>query len=136
MRFYLDRANVEVDPAHYEVLRSIGIAGPLRLRDLAESTNMTPSNASKIVAELVDSGLVLRHVPASDRRVTLLEVTPDGAEAVERLDAAGHELMAERMIGLSDQEVTQLDRLLAHLTDDVVAWSAALRAELAMGVTR
>jgi len=129
MRVYMARAGADVDPAHFQVLRYLSAAGPLRLRDLAAGTNMTPSNASKIVSELVKGGLVSRQVPDHDRRVTMLEATSEGRAAVRQLDRVGREMLAENMAGWSEEDVATLTRLLSRLSQDVVAWTSAMNAK-------
>lgn len=128
MRAYLSRAGVAIDPTDFQALLYIGNAGPVKLRDVAAGTNMTASNASKIVADLVAAGLVARRVPDHDRRVTLLEVTEEGREAVVRLNRAGREMTADRLAGFSAAEVDTLAQLLGRLASDVAAWASELTA--------
>lgn len=126
MRSYMERADVGVEPGQYQVLLATAGSGPLRLRDLAEATGMTPSNASKIVAELVDAGLVARRVPSSDRRVTLLDVTPAGRMAVAELEKVGHVMLSERLALFSEEEVATLGRLLERLARVTTGWASTL----------
>lgn len=128
LRSYVERAGAGIEPGQYQTLVFIGGAGPVRLRDLAAGTAMTASNASKIVAELVDAGLVTRTVPRTDRRVTLLEVTPAGRRAVDRLEAVGRQMLAERLEGFSEAEVAVLGSLLGRLADATAGWSSTLPA--------
>jgi len=128
LRTYVDRADSGVQPGQHQTLRMVGAAGPIRLGDLAASTAMTPSNASKIVAELVDAGLVTRTVPRSDRRVTLIELTPSGRRVVERLDQVGREMLEERLSDFSPEEVDALAGLLARLADATTGWLRTLEA--------
>lgn len=132
-RRYLERAGVGVEPTHHLVLRAIRGAGPLRLGEVAALSGMTPSNASKVVAELVDGGLVSRRVPRDDRRVTLLELTEAGAYAVSRMEEVGAEMLGERLVDFAPDEVAELRRLLAQLADRVEAWSATLHRDPAAG---
>lgn len=126
MRSYMERAGVGVEPGQYQALLAVAGSGPLRLRDLAEVTGMTPSNASKIVAELVDAGLVNRTVPSTDRRVTLLQVTPAGRAAVSELERIGHVMLSERLAGFSAEEITTLGQLLERLARATTGWTSTL----------
>ena len=128
-RLYLDRAGVPIEPTHHVVLRYIGVSGPLRLSDLAALANMTPSNASKVVADLVDAGLVSRRIPRDDRRVTLLELTGEGGGALGRLQETGSAMLAERLSSFSPEEVDDLRGLLGRLADEVEAWTSTLSRE-------
>ncbi|MBI2710111.1 MAG: MarR family transcriptional regulator [Actinobacteria bacterium] len=122
-------AGLSLEPIEYLVLRHIRVHGPLRLGELASRANMTPSNASKIVTELVEEGLVARQVPNTDRRVTMLELTDAGADAAARLERAGVGMLAERLAGFSPEEVDELYRLLARLADEVESWCGVLSRE-------
>ena len=129
MRSYLERADVGIDPSHYSVLLQIGAAGPVRLGDVAGATDMTPSNASKIVAELVDAGLVERTVPRSDRRVTLLEATPAGRTAIDRLRQVGTEMLSERLVGFTAEEIATVAHLMERLAGAAAGWASRLSAD-------
>lgn len=54
--------------------------GPLSLGDLAGIEQIAPATVTKIVTRLVEDGLVDRTVDPTDRRVTLVELSPAGAE--------------------------------------------------------
>jgi len=129
VRNYLHRANVGVGPSQYQALVVIAGDGPVRLRDVAARTGMTPSNASKIVTELVDAGLVTRRVPSTDRRVTLLETTPGGRRAVENLGRVGRQMLAERLEGFAPEEVDTLGRLMERLASATDGWTSTLDDE-------
>ncbi|MHB1912295.1 MAG: MarR family winged helix-turn-helix transcriptional regulator [Acidimicrobiales bacterium] len=129
VRNYLHRANVGVGPSQYQALVVIAGDGPVRLRDVATRTGMTPSNASKIVTELVDAGLVTRRVPSSDRRVTLLEPTNGGRRAVEDLGRVGRQMLAERLEGFGPDEVDTLGRLMERLALATDGWTSTLENE-------
>jgi DNA-binding MarR family transcriptional regulator len=126
MRSYLERADAGIDPSHYPVLLQIGAAGPVRLGDVAGATDMTASNASKLVAELVDAGLVERTVPRTDRRVTLLEATPAGRTAINRLRQVGTEMLSERLVGFSAGEIATLALLMERLAGAAAGWASRL----------
>ncbi|HVA44539.1 MAG TPA: MarR family winged helix-turn-helix transcriptional regulator [Acidimicrobiales bacterium] len=129
VRDYLRRASVGVGPSQYQALVVIAGDGPVRLRDVAARTGMTSSNASKIVTELVDAGLVTRRVPTSDRRVTLLEPTDGGRRAVESLGRVGRQMLAERLEGFEPDEVDILGRLLERLVAATDGWTSTLENE-------
>jgi DNA-binding MarR family transcriptional regulator len=120
------RADVGLGPIQYAVLRQVARSGPLKLGRLAALAGMTASNASKVVAELVEAGMVRRDVPDDDRRVTLLQVTGEGRDALDALALAGGEMLGERLASFSPGEVDTLRRLLDRLADEVESWGVAL----------
>jgi DNA-binding MarR family transcriptional regulator len=115
------------DPTHERVLEMIAERGPVRLSAVAESTFMTPSNASKVADSLVRAGLVERTVPPDDRRVTLLALTDAGSALVGRVHAVAMGLLSERLRRFTPDEVETLAVLLEMFSFEVEQWSAAVR---------
>lgn len=126
VRNYLQRANLGLGTSQYQALVVIAGSAPVRLREVASGARMTASNASKIVTELVDAGLVTRRVPSTDRRVTLLEPTAAGRAAVENLERVGRLMLAERLEGFEASEVDLLGRLLERLAAATDGWTRSL----------
>ena len=131
VRNYLQRADLGLGQSQYQALVVIAGSAPVRLRDVASGARMTPSNASKIVTELVDAGLVTRRVPSSDRRVTLLEPTAAGQAAVADLERVGRLMLAERLEGFEPAEIEVLGRLLERLATATDGWTRSLEPEAA-----
>ena len=129
VRNYLQRANLGLGTSQYQALVVIAGSAPVRLGEVASGARMTASNASKIVTELVDAGLVTRRVPSTDRRVTLLEPTAAGREAVENLEKVGRLMLAERLEGFEPSEVDLLGRLLERLAAATDGWTRSLESE-------
>jgi len=129
VRNYLQRANLGLGTSQYQALVVIAGSAPVRLREVASGARMTASNASKIVTELVEAGLVTRRVPSTDRRVTLLEPTAAGRAAVENLERVGRLMLAERLEGFEPSEVDLLGRLLERLAAATDGWTRSLEPE-------
>lgn len=120
------RAGIGIGPIQHVVLRQAQAAGPLKLGRLAALTGMTASNASKVVTDLVDAGMLRREVPDDDRRVTLLQVTAEGRGALVALERVGGEMLGERLASFTPVEVDDLRHLLSRLADEVESWGAQL----------
>ena len=120
------RAGIGIGPIQHVVLRQAQAAGPLKLGRLAALTGMTASNASKVVTDLVDAGMLRREVPDDDRRVTLLQVTAEGRGALVALERTGGEMLGERLASFTPVEVDDLRHLLSRLADEVESWGAQL----------
>jgi DNA-binding MarR family transcriptional regulator len=58
--------------------------GALRLNELADAVDLSPSRITRLVGELEVRGLVLRRACETDARGTLAVITPAGREALER----------------------------------------------------
>lgn len=74
----------ELTLAQVTTMRVIHERGSINLKDLAEATKVSSPSASAMVDRLTDLGLAVRQSSASDRREVRIELTPDGATAVEQ----------------------------------------------------
>ncbi|WP_372493849.1 MarR family winged helix-turn-helix transcriptional regulator [Prauserella aidingensis] len=95
-RLYAERG-VDVRPRHTMPLIRLGRRGPMTIRRLAESTEVTHSAMSQTVASLRGDGLVTTR-PGDDARTRVVELTDAGRELVPFLEAewrATEEAVAE-----------------------------------------
>ena len=80
------------------VLMLIALSGPQNLGAVAAELGVHASNATRTCEKLVQAGLIVRSEDASDRRYTLVALTPRGTELVEhvlgRRRAAMQEVLA------------------------------------------
>ena len=73
------------------------------------------SNLTGIVDRLISKGFVERRPDPQDRRVSLICLTPAGAEKLKRIRPRHHESVSRRMGKLNEDQVSQLRNLLATL---------------------
>lgn len=73
------------------------------------------SNLTGIVDRLISKGLVERRPDPQDRRVSLICLTPAGAEKLRSIRPHHHANVSRRMRSLSEREVQQLRDLLRTL---------------------
>lgn len=73
------------------------------------------SNLTGIVDRLISKGLVERRPDPQDRRVSLICLTPSGAEKLRNIRPRHHASVSRRMRLLSEREVQQLRDLLRAL---------------------
>jgi DNA-binding MarR family transcriptional regulator len=66
------------------LLQTLHCDGPQRTRDLADELDLPARNVTTVADALEGEDLVRRTPHPTDRRVTLLELTPAGRAAVER----------------------------------------------------
>src|SRR5262249_54533580 len=94
-----------LDPLDHQALLQIFGAGHdlLTVSGLADRLDVPSALASRVVRVLDEKGLISRRDDASDRRVTKLEVTPEGRELLKSIDQAVH---------------IHVDYFQAQLTDD------------------
>jgi DNA-binding MarR family transcriptional regulator len=112
------QANGGLTAAQLRVLDLVA-RGPRLPSDVARELRITPATTSEVVDLLVRRGLLERLDLPADRRVTLLQVTPQGAAAWttarERTLAAIQALLA----GLGIEDMGALHRGLSSLLDSM-----------------
>ena len=110
-----------LDPAAAQLLSWLVKQGPSRQNDLAEGALLDPSTVSRRVSQLVQHGLVERRADQADGRAVLLHPTARGEELYEAIWTRRAEVVAEMTDRWTADEVAELVRLLARLTDDAEA---------------
>ena len=81
-------------PAHFGLL-SILSARPRMLTELASLQGVSLPSMSTSITAMVDRGWVRRTSPEDDRRVVMIEVTPTGRSALERVGRCAELHLAE-----------------------------------------
>jgi DNA-binding MarR family transcriptional regulator len=79
---------------------------------IAERTNMDPSRASRVVAEAIGDGLLLRVASQSDGRRTCIELTPRGRQVAGDAHRTRRAYYAGLMKGWSAEDRAEFARLL------------------------
>jgi DNA-binding MarR family transcriptional regulator len=97
-------------------------AGPDEAEDevtvgaVAQRLGLDPSQASRLVAQAIAGGLVLRRASQADARRIGLALTPDGLALIERKHCARRALLAELMEGWSARDRSTFARLFQEFT--------------------
>jgi len=102
----------DVTVSMLSALASVERLGPLTLGELASVERVQPPSMTRIVARLDGLGLVAREVDVLDRRVARVRLTPEGARFLNRNRARRNVFLAERMKGLTAEEVAVLEQAL------------------------
>ncbi len=106
-------------PMHFGMLNILEAEGAISQRALAESTGVDASTMVQRMDSLEEAGLIQRSRNEQDRRSYDIELTARGREVLEALrkEAAAH---MERVFGaLTQEERTELHRLLKKVADDL-----------------
>ncbi|MFQ5794697.1 MAG: MarR family winged helix-turn-helix transcriptional regulator [Candidatus Bipolaricaulia bacterium] len=85
---------------------------PQIMSDLSDELCVTPRNVTALVDGLEDEGLVRRRPHPTDRRATLIELTPQGTEACTHIYTHYVTAVAELFDDLSEADQRELIRLL------------------------
>ena len=78
--------------------------GAMSPGDLAEHEKVQPPSMTRVIAALVDWGLVTRAPHPTDRRQVILTVTPAGRALVQKVRRRKEAWLAQRLAELSPQE--------------------------------
>ena len=89
--------------------------GPIRLSALAASESLNPTMLSRIVADLVDAGLMERTSDDGDRRAAWVQATDAGQSLAQRMRRERTDAVDEALAGLSALERRLLEKALPAL---------------------
>jgi DNA-binding MarR family transcriptional regulator len=113
-------AEPDITPSMLVALSSVDSQGPLTMRDLCAIERVQPPSMTRIVAALVDAGLVERRADPSDGRVVWIRVTGAGRRLLERSRGRKEAYLARALRDLEPDELQTLERaagILERLTD-------------------
>ncbi|MFK4111161.1 MarR family winged helix-turn-helix transcriptional regulator [Streptomyces sp. NPDC002176] len=117
-----EAAGLALDRPAVGVLMTLHMADrPLRIGEIAERMQVVGPHVTRQVQGLERRGLVHRVADPHDRRASLIEPTPEGAQAANRYATSLVGWFSEAIAGWSDEERADLGRLLGRLVDDVTA---------------
>ncbi|AXG79003.1 MarR family winged helix-turn-helix transcriptional regulator [Streptomyces paludis] len=100
------------------VLTLLDRHGEMRLSRLSELLALDTSVTSRHVAHLTERGWIERLPDPADKRSRILRLTPVGRAMVDELSLRATELFAQTLDDWTDDEVGQLNTLLARLRHD------------------
>ena len=96
----------------FDVLAALDRHGEMNMGALSQALLVSNGNVTQLVQKLVRDGLVEMHKPPSDRRSTIVRLTPEGREIFARL-ARAHQDWIDQMVGGLDY--TQRERIYVAL---------------------
>ena len=110
-----------LSPTLTAALATVERHGPLTPSELAARERVQRPTATRLVARLEDLGVLQRAADPTDRRSSLLSVTPEGHALMEEMRGRKTAYLAHRLEGLDPEERAALDRaaaLLERLLED------------------
>ena len=113
-------AEAGVTPSMLSALSSAERQGSLTMRDLCHAEQVQPPTMTRIVAALVEAGLVVRDPDPADGRVAWVTVTPEGRRLLERSRRRKEAYLAKSLRSLEQEELRTLEaaaEILERLTD-------------------
>jgi DNA-binding MarR family transcriptional regulator len=91
-------------PTRISVLLTVVREGPVRLSDLATAEGINPTQLSRAVAHLVETGLVERSADEGDRRAAWLKPTVAGRKLTDRIRRERTDALKVALDGLTGDE--------------------------------
>ncbi|XXU61836.1 MarR family winged helix-turn-helix transcriptional regulator [Sorangium sp. So ce1097] len=120
----LAEAGVSLDQALFRLLVGIERFGPIGVVELSERAGRDYTTVSRQVAKLESLGLIERRPSPADRRVHEAEITDKGRQVTDALDAARQRLAAPILARWSEEDFSDLVRLMRRFVDDLIASSS------------
>ncbi|WP_448061582.1 MarR family winged helix-turn-helix transcriptional regulator [Cellulomonas hominis] len=107
-----------VTPSQHRLLHTLDRAGaPQRHSQLAVALGVVPRSVTSVVDDMEAAGLVRRSADPTDRRATLVELTPEGRAVLEAARRQRRRRADDLLSGLSPAETSELLRLLRRLAE-------------------
>ena len=103
--------------ARMRLLGTLHCKGSQIMSDISDDLGVTRRNVTALVDALEDEGLVRRMPHPTDRRATIIELTPRGVETTDSMYNGHREAVAEVFASLSEDDRHELVRLLGSLRE-------------------
>lgn len=108
-----------ITQSQLSALATIERHGPMTIGELSGVEQVQPPTMTKIVAALVDAGLVERETDPDDRRVAWLRSTPEGVKLLQRSRKRKEAYLAKRMRALEPRQLAVLEEA-AEILEQIV----------------
>jgi DNA-binding MarR family transcriptional regulator len=108
-------AGTDLGPSQLAALATIERHGPLAPSELADRERIRRPTATRVLARLVEAGLVERIPDPTDGRSAIVSATPEGRALLRRLRQRKTAYLARRMSELPSEDVEALARAAAVL---------------------
>ena len=115
------QAGTDLSPSLAAALATVETRGPLTPSELAEIEGVRRPTATKIVAKLAATGLVEKAGDPTDRRVSLVSISPAGRELLLQMRSRKNAYLARRLRHLPAEDIAALERaadVLERLLED------------------
>jgi DNA-binding MarR family transcriptional regulator len=108
-------AGTALSPSQSAALATVERHGPLTPSEVAAIERIQRPTATRILTRLEEAGLIERTADPSDGRSSLLTITPAGRALLRRQRTRKNAFLAQRLEGLTEEELATLDRAAAIL---------------------
>lgn len=109
-RLRAEKSDADISDSQYAVLGVLDRKGPMTAAALAQHERIRPPSMTRIVAGLLDAGLVERTAHPADGRAQLIALSEAGREAVAETRRRRDEWLCHQLAGLSPEDRDVLAR--------------------------
>lgn len=112
--------DADVSPTLLAALSTVERHGPMTAGSLAAHEQIQKPTCTRVIASLLERGLIERTVDPLDGRVTWVQATPAGRKVLHRVRTRHAAYLAKRMKRLSPQDLATLEdaaRIMERLTE-------------------
>src|SRR3954466_3267625 len=113
-------AGSDLSPSQTSALAAVERHGPLTPSELAAFERIQRPTATRVLARLEEAGWVDRAADPANRRSSLVSITPEGRDLLERLRTRKDAFLARRLAALDAEELAVLERA-ADILERVLA---------------
>lgn len=103
-------AGNDLSPSQTAALATLERHGPLSPSELARREQIKRPTATRVIARLVEAGLVERTADPGDKRCALVATTPEGKALLKKVRARKTAYLADRLHELDADDAAALER--------------------------
>lgn len=104
-----------IPPSHVKVVFFLKHHGPASISCMAAHLDISKPNMTPIIDKLIKEGLVRRYQDPGDRRMTIIESTPQAAALIQQSIEAMKQNITAKLTRLSAADLAELDTLIVRM---------------------
>lgn len=131
-RLAISRAGAGIELSHLDVLglvQRLSQTSEVTVGNIAEQMRIDQSRASRIVAELVKSGVLRRQASQEDARRTIVTLTRKGADLRLQFEAVKLDVLSQVLADWRPDEIATFAKLYDRFTQQLHEQATAFDAE-------
>ncbi len=105
-------AEINLERSAYGIMCKLADEGPQRLGALAQAFGLDPSTITRQVQALEEIGMASRKTDPSDRRASILDLTPEGRTTLDRTRSHRRARLQRALTEWPDSDLSEFARLL------------------------
>lgn len=113
------KEGLDITPEQWTVLSYLWDKDGVSQQTLCDATFKDKPSMTRLIDNLVKTGMVERHSTPNDRRSNLIYVTPKGHKIKEKANAAVNDAMQFAFAGIDDEGLNQVRTLLKIVFNNI-----------------